>query len=200
MSGVMKVRRAVMKLATLKGVVFVGLIQNLIFNILLTQEVIVPDEILTCGDWTYGIPYALLSAEMVLFSAINWYAFSSTEYSSTARRSEQPLPLFSAIIDSMNPIELLLGVVRIFALCVRPKASRLPPFARRGTNYQNLVSDWSGTPPGPYASRAPEGGARERTEYEHEMYTPAPAYSTDDEVRLIPAARDGDLASPPSRR
>src|ERR1700753_3440878 len=50
---------------------------------------------------------------MVLFSAGFWYAFSSGEYSSKAKPQKQPMNFFKAIFDAANPLELILGVLRI---------------------------------------------------------------------------------------
>jgi hypothetical protein len=50
---------------------------------------------------------------MVLFALGFWYAFSATEYGSNAKPRDKPYPLWRAIIDAVNPIDLLLGVARV---------------------------------------------------------------------------------------
>jgi hypothetical protein len=63
-----------------------------------------------------GIPGLATCAEMVLFSLGFWYAFSSTEYGSSAKPRDTPLPLWRAVLDAANPWDLVLGVYKIFSL------------------------------------------------------------------------------------
>jgi hypothetical protein len=50
---------------------------------------------------------------MVLFAGGFWYAFSSTEYGSDAKPRDRPLPLWRAVLDALNPWDLILGVARV---------------------------------------------------------------------------------------
>ena len=53
---------------------------------------------------------------MVLFSAAFWYAYSSSEYSSTAKPQNQRMNFLRAIFDAMNPSDILLGIARAVSL------------------------------------------------------------------------------------
>jgi hypothetical protein len=64
----------------------------------------------------YGLPNTLMCIETILFSASFWYAFSSSEYATkTALRR---LPLWKAVLDALNPYDLLHGVVRAVMIIV----------------------------------------------------------------------------------
>ncbi len=51
-------------------------------------------------------------------NTVNRYAFSSTEYSSSAKPHIKALPLWKAALDALNPMDLILGVGRFFPLCI----------------------------------------------------------------------------------
>lgn len=53
---------------------------------------------------------------MVLFAFGFWYAFSSTEYSTKNHPRGTPLPLWRAIVDVINPWDLIQGIGRIVPL------------------------------------------------------------------------------------
>lgn len=87
-----------------------------IFNILIEKGVMKPSKSLSMGDLVYGIPNCMLAIEMVLFGALFWYAYSSTEYSTKARPNYEQLNFFHAMFDAMNPADIIKGVLRIPAL------------------------------------------------------------------------------------
>lgn len=94
------------------------------------------------GDLLYGIPNALLAAEMVVFSLLFWYAYSAGEYSAKATQTNktynQPLNFFRAIFDALNPSDLLLGILRIFSLFGSLKSaggSRADSWGGYGSSY-----------------------------------------------------------------
>jgi hypothetical protein len=47
------------------------------------------------------------------------YSFSSTEYSSDAKGHIKRLPIWKAILDALNPTDIIMGILRIFPLCVQ---------------------------------------------------------------------------------
>jgi len=112
----MKVRRALSKLACFKIIVFIRFMQAWVFSLLLQYDVIKTSASFSYNDILWGIPGLATCAEMVLFSLGFWYAFSSTEYGSSAKPRDTPLPLGRAILDALNPLDLVVGIARIFTL------------------------------------------------------------------------------------
>lgn len=105
----MKARRGFAKLLCFKAIVFIHFIQAWIFNILVDKDVLKTSSDFSYGDWLYGLPNVLTCAEMVIFSASFWYAYSSSEYSSSSRSQGHALGFGSAIADALNPMDLLRG-------------------------------------------------------------------------------------------
>lgn len=116
MKQLFKVKRGIPKLVCFKATVFLRFAQAWAFSTLLSYGVIKTSSSLSYNDIIWGMPGLCTCAEMVLFSLGFWYAFSSTEYSSTAKPYEQPLPLGKAILDALNPSDLVLGIARIFPI------------------------------------------------------------------------------------
>ena len=117
MKRLMKARRALSKIAIFKGIVFLRFTQQWVFSLLLQYHVMKPSKSYSYNDILYGIPSTATCAEMIIFSAAFWYAFSSTEYSSKAKPGQRPLPLWRAILHALNPWDLIVGMARIFPLC-----------------------------------------------------------------------------------
>ena len=53
---------------------------------------------------------------MIVFALGFWYAFSSTEYGTKAKPDQNPLPWWKAVVDALNPWDLIFGIARIFTL------------------------------------------------------------------------------------
>jgi hypothetical protein len=113
----MKVRRGMAKLLCFKGIVFIRFVQTWIFSILLEKHVFSLGKTFSYNDVLYGIPGVLTCVEMVLFSALFWYAFSSTEYGSGVHK-ETPLPLWKAVLHALNPWDIIEGMYKIFPLSI----------------------------------------------------------------------------------
>lgn len=64
----------------------------------------------------YGVPNALMCIETVLFAGAFWYAFSSSEYAH--KSGSRRLPLWRAVLDALNPYDLIHGVARAVGLLV----------------------------------------------------------------------------------
>ncbi|KAM0720406.1 hypothetical protein Q7P37_004542 [Cladosporium fusiforme] len=112
MKSLMKARRGLAKIVCFKAIVGVRFLQSWIFNILIDKNVIHTSSTFTYGDLLYGIPNVLTCIESIFFAASFWYAFSSTEYSSSSGRR---LPLWRAVLDALNPSDLIFGILRMFA-------------------------------------------------------------------------------------
>jgi hypothetical protein len=87
-----------------------------LFNILIDKDVLKPSDRFSYGDLLYGVPNALMCIETVLFSAAFWYAFSSAEYAH--KSGMRRLPLWRAVLDALNPYDLIHGVARAVGLLV----------------------------------------------------------------------------------
>ena len=112
----MKIRRALSKLACFKIIVAIRFMQAWVFSLLLQYNVVKTSSSFSYNDILWGIPGLATCAEMVLFSLGFWYAFSSTEYGSSAKPRDTPLPLGRALLDALNPLDLIIGIARIFTL------------------------------------------------------------------------------------
>ncbi|KAK4545048.1 hypothetical protein LTR36_003599 [Oleoguttula mirabilis] len=112
-----KVRRSLAKIISFKIIVFIRFAQAWAFSTLLSYDLISTSSSFKYNDILWGIPGLCTCVEMVLFACGFWYAFSSTEYSSTAKPSEQPLPWWKAILHVLNPSDLFIGIAKIFPLC-----------------------------------------------------------------------------------
>jgi hypothetical protein len=90
--------------------------QQWLFNILIDKDDLKPSDRFTYGDLLYGVPNALMCVETVLFSAAFWYAFSSAEYAH--KSGMRRVPLWRAVIDALNPYDMVHGVARAVGLLV----------------------------------------------------------------------------------
>lgn len=113
----------------------------------------------------YGIPNALMCVESVLFCAAFWYAFSSSEYAH--KPNSRRLPLWKAVIDSLNPSDLIRGVARAVTLLLGAFGGRRDgdavhasaPVTRSGRGrYRTLDGMESLAQPERSRSRTPLGG------------------------------------------
>ncbi|CAJ2513468.1 Uu.00g015870.m01.CDS01 [Anthostomella pinea] len=116
MKKLMKVRRGLAKIVCFKIIVFIRFAQAWVFSILLERNVVKTSPAFSYNDILWGIPGVATCAEMALFSLGFWYALSSTEYGSSAKPQDRPLPLWRAVLDAMNPTDFILGIWRIFPL------------------------------------------------------------------------------------
>ncbi|EMC96024.1 hypothetical protein BAUCODRAFT_71826 [Baudoinia panamericana UAMH 10762] len=116
MKQLMKCRRALAKILCFKVIVFIRFTQAWVFSLLLQYKVVTTGDSFSYNDILWGIPGLATCAEMVLFATGFWYAFSSTEYGSSAKPQDRPLPLRKAVLDALNPTDLIVGIYRIFPL------------------------------------------------------------------------------------
>ena len=77
------------------------------------------------GDLLYGIPNTLLAVEAVILSITFWYAFSAVGYDSKMH-AEKSYNFFHALADSLNPTDLVLGILRMFQLAVGQRLDTAP--------------------------------------------------------------------------
>ena len=153
------------------------------------------------GDMVYGIPNVVLAAEMVIFSAVFWYAYSSTEYSTKARPNYAQLNFSKALLDAINPWDIIKGVLRIPSLLVgtgigqqsmrRGGLARYGPVQAQAYHHANYSLD------GGDAGRMPYG-------YDQQPYQSPPPFHArdeeqDDSQRHLFADARGPLTPSPRR-
>ena len=92
------------------------LILQTIFSILIGHDVIKASSTFSYDDLLYGLPSLLTCCEMVILSLGFWYAYSSTEYASSKKPMQPRMALWKAVLDAMNPWDLLVGIARVFGI------------------------------------------------------------------------------------
>lgn len=117
----MKVKRGLSKLLCFKIIVFIRFAQQWAFSLLLEYHAIKVSSWFSYNDILWGISATATCVEMVLFSLGFWYAFSSTEYSSDAKPHVNRLPVWRAVLDALNPTDIILGIVKIIPFCIELK-------------------------------------------------------------------------------
>jgi len=109
----MKARRGLAKIICFKIIVFLRFTQAWVFSILLEHNIIKTSSKFSYNDIIWGLPATVTCVEMVLFAVGFWYAFSSSEYGSSAKPRDRPLPLWKAVLHAINPWDLLVGIARV---------------------------------------------------------------------------------------
>ncbi|KYG49816.1 hypothetical protein M433DRAFT_130898 [Acidomyces richmondensis BFW] len=109
----MKTKRGFAKIVLFKIIVFLRFTQAWVFSILLEHNVIKTSTNFSYNDILWGLPATVTCVEMVLFAIGFWYAFSSTEYGSSVKPRDRPLPLWKAVPHALNPWDLLVGIARV---------------------------------------------------------------------------------------
>ncbi|CAK4031505.1 Hypothetical predicted protein [Lecanosticta acicola] len=112
----MKVRRGLSKLVCFKLIVGIRFLQSTIFSILLGHDIVKPSSTFSYDDLLYGLPSLLTCCEMVFLSLGFWYAYSSTEYGSSQKPTHTRLPVWRAVLDAINPWDLMAGIGRMFGI------------------------------------------------------------------------------------
>ncbi|EME89792.1 seven transmembrane receptor protein, partial [Pseudocercospora fijiensis CIRAD86] len=111
-----KVRRGLAKLVCFKLIVALRFFQSLVFSILLDHDVIKTSSTFGYNDILYGLENSITCAEMVVLSLGFWYAYSSTEYGSHSKSLSPRVLMYKAVLDAINPWELIVGIFRIFTV------------------------------------------------------------------------------------
>lgn len=122
MKGLLKGKRGLSKIVLFKAVVAIRFLQQWIFSILLNEHTIKVSQQFQYNDILWGIPSTLTCAEMVIFAAAFWYAFSPSEYSSTAHPARK-MPIWKAVPHALNPTDLAMGMIRVVPLFLEVRRS-----------------------------------------------------------------------------
>lgn len=100
--------RPLLKLASLKLIVFTNFVQTLVFSILQGQGVLKGNNKVTANDLQYGIPSLLVAVEQLIFAALMLYSYRATEYKS----EDKQMGFLAAAFNAMNPLDLIQSIVK----------------------------------------------------------------------------------------
>ncbi|KAF7186932.1 Transmembrane protein [Pseudocercospora fuligena] len=112
----LRVRRAFTKFVCFKIIVFIRFTQAWAFSFALQYGIVTTGSRFSYNDILWGIPCLLTSIEMVLFSATFWYAYNSGDYSYESTLCLERASVLFAILDVLDPRDLLDGFRRMFGL------------------------------------------------------------------------------------
>lgn len=149
------------KLIAIKGIVFLNILQTIIFLILNVTGAAAPNSHLTCADISFGIPSILVCGEMALFSLFNLHAYRLAPYKSdggggkTDNYRGGTLGV-RALLMALNPMEIARGLV----LAARYLVSNPPARDYNSVPLQQRVS--KNSPP----SSVPQAGYDAQSEIE----------------------------------
>lgn len=100
----LKGRQPLSKFLSIKGIIIITFYQGFVFTILQTHNVIKGTTYWTSTNVANGLQALCTCIEMVVFSLIFLWSFSSTPYRKLARDNqyEEKTSVFFAILDSLN--------------------------------------------------------------------------------------------------
>lgn len=113
-------RKPMTKLLALKLLVFLDVMQTLIFNILLTTNTIKPTSVLSLPDLVIGVPGLMVCIECFLFSSLFFWAYTAAPYKVKEFETERGVTytgkasFFAAVIDVFDIRDILGGILDMF--------------------------------------------------------------------------------------
>ncbi|KAK5701279.1 hypothetical protein LTR17_022736 [Elasticomyces elasticus] len=172
------------KIWSFLGVLVFQILQDIIFG-LLNGKLFEPSAKLTYNDINFGIPAFLTCVESVIFSLLFHWSYSSKEYHEGGRIDRlggvaQRTKTFSAILDALNPSDIIAGVVTSIGLLFMRVQSKYG--ARSAPQPEKLRESDVGMEPLSYRSRmrgysgGSEGGDQSppfERQYDSTLHTPA---------------------------
>jgi hypothetical protein len=102
--------RPLLKLLSLKLIVFTNFVQTFVFSILQGQGVLTGNNKITANDLQYGIPALLVAVEQLIFAALMLYSYRAAEYKSESKQ----MGFFAAAFNAMNPLDIIQSIVKAF--------------------------------------------------------------------------------------
>ena len=133
--------RPLLKLLSLKLIVFTNFIQTLVFSILQGQGVLTGNDRITANDLQYGIPALLVAVEQAIFAALMLYSYRAAEYKSESKQ----MGFLAASFNAMNPLDIIQSIVKAFTYL----------FSTRNRNQKNptFTSQKNPSPQGTHTSQ-----------------------------------------------
>lgn len=114
--------KATQKLISFKALILVNAIQSIIFSILTGKGYLgspydnYSDKTVSYKDLSIGLPHLLLTIEQLVVGIWFFWSFSAQEYRDLEKSTPYKLPIWRAALDSLNPMDILLGLVLAFKL------------------------------------------------------------------------------------
>lgn len=141
---VLRVRRAFVKFVCFKIIVAIRFTQAWVFSLALSYggkydlvqkvdfetctecryQVVDTSSSFTYNDIIWGIPSLLTCIEMVIFSVLFWYAYSSSEYSQASKPKLERMSVGKAVGDVLNPSDLLHGFANMVDVFLHLRATQ----------------------------------------------------------------------------
>jgi Organic solute transporter Ostalpha len=122
--------RPLLKLISLKLIVFTNFIQTFVFSILQGQGVLTGNHKVTANDLQYGIPSLLTAVENVIFAAFMLYSFRASEYKGDGKAMSFP----AAAAHALNPLDYIQGIFTAFRYLLGVAATH-----QGGHNHNNVL-------------------------------------------------------------
>ena len=138
----LKGHRALLKLVTFKGIIFIDLIQSSLFRILAgSSHAFTPTEYVTYFDFSIGTPAFMACCEMFIFSILFIWAFGFSPYKVARKGGAHKLPAGKAMAAVFNIFDILQGFTFMF------RAMSRRSFGKRYINEEKDMGYSSSEPP-----------------------------------------------------
>ncbi|KAJ5795045.1 hypothetical protein N7457_001644 [Penicillium paradoxum] len=151
------------KIVSIKLVIFLSFWQSTLISLLVSENVFAPTKYIAMNDLKVGIPELLINIEMAIFGILHLWAFSwkdyrlnnessdVTDFYGNGKSSYQGGRLgVLALIDAMNPLDLLKAIGRSARWLFVRRKNRGSELTQRGTAYRGAGATVSGTRRGRY--------------------------------------------------
>lgn len=114
----MKPHRPTWQLLFFKLEVIIQLTQSIVFSFLSGRRAYTTGGHVTKEDYLYGIPSFLIAVEQVFFAIAFHFVFRSRYYvpGTAAQEDREAMPFFRALLDVMNPMDLIAAIGKAFSL------------------------------------------------------------------------------------
>ncbi|KAJ3357381.1 hypothetical protein HDU83_007312 [Entophlyctis luteolus] len=125
--------RPLPKFVSIKLVIFLTIVQNVILSILVHFNVIPANEYWTSTNISNGIQSFIVCIEMFLVSIFHFYSFSATSYSGVL-----PTPWFKAMVTCFNFLDILREMGKAASHLILRGKKKMGRPERSGTIYLNV--------------------------------------------------------------
>ncbi|KAH8886235.1 hypothetical protein GQ53DRAFT_828235 [Thozetella sp. PMI_491] len=115
------------KFFTLKGVVFIQVVQRILVTSLVSNDVIRPSTYVSHADWSHGIPEFITVGEMVIFALVflGPYSWKPFKFQKLEDPGAVRLPVGRALLNALNLGDILKGIVYPFEIYQLEKQMRV---------------------------------------------------------------------------
>lgn len=122
----MRGRHPRLKLWTFKSIVLLGFIQNVVFSALASKEAYRPTQYISYYDMSIGLNQFIISCECFFYTFMYVKAFEFGSYRSALKEGRHARgPPLSAILDIINPMDIIRGTLAAFGSLKKPERSAI---------------------------------------------------------------------------